>query len=340
MKSIPVHEAVGTILSHDVTQIIPESVKGPAFRKGHIIREEDISKLLDIGKQNIYVFGMSPGMVHENEAAERIANAAAGKGFHFSEVKEGRVNLVSEYPGLLKLNKEALFQLNSMDGIVFGTMHNNQQVEAGQAVAGTRIIPLVIDDREIVAVENICQSNYPLIEIKPYNAWRVGLITTGSEVYSGRIKDKFGPIVKKKFKALGSHVTRQVFVPDDVKMTVDNIHRFINEGAEMVILTGGMSVDPDDLTPTSIRAAGGKVITYGAPAFPGAMFMLAYINDVPIIGLPGCVMYYRASIFELVVPRLLAGESVTKADIVSLGYGSFCAGCKVCKYPLCGFGKC
>ena len=229
--------------------------------------------------------------------------------------------------------------MNSIEDIVFGTIHTDQQVKAGQNIAGTRVIPLVIEKDKIAQAEALCKEGFPMIRVRPFKPHRVGLVTTGSEVYSGRIKDTFGPVVKRKFEELGSSITRQILVSDDVDMTVGAIKTLIDEGAEMVAVTGGMSVDPDDQTPFSIRSAGGKIVTYGAPVFPGAMFLLAFIGDIPVVGLPGCVMYYNASIFDLVVPRLLAGDSVTREDIVALGHGGFCEGCSTCRYPVCGFGK-
>jgi molybdenum cofactor synthesis domain-containing protein len=339
LKAIPVIDAVGMVLGHDVTRIIPGKEKGPAFRRGHIIQAQDIPDFLDIGKEHIYVFDFNSGLVHEDEAAARIAKAAAGKGLKLTEVKEGRINLISQTNGILKINTEALTQLNSLGQVVFSTLHTNQQISPERAVAGTRVIPLVIDDQEVKQAERICLENYPLIRIEPFKPFRVGVVTTGSEVYSGRIKDAFGPVIKKKFKELGSHVFRQILVSDDVEMTVDAIQTLLDESADMIVLTGGMSVDPDDLTPTSIRKAGGEVVTYGAPTFPGAMFMLAHINGIPVAGLPGCVMYHRASIFDLVIPRILAGETIKIEDIASLGHGGFCESCTECKYPQCGFGK-
>jgi molybdopterin biosynthesis enzyme len=164
-------------------------------------------------------------------------------------------------------------------------------------------------------------------------------VTTGSEVFHGRIPDSFGPVVTAKFEALGSRIIRQVLVSDDAAQTAAAIRGLLDEGAQMVVVTGGMSVDPDDRTPAAIRAAGARVVTYGAPVFPGAMFMLAHIGDVPVLGLPGCVMYCRTSIFDLVVPRLAAGETVTREDLVRLGHGGFCSSCPECRYPLCGFGS-
>ena len=339
MKAIPVAEAVGMVLGHDVTRIIPGKEKGPAFRKGHIIREEEIPEFLSMGKENIFVFDMTPGMIHEDAAAGRLARAAAGPGIRLSEPAEGRVNLIAGTNGLLKIDVDALKRINSIGQIAFSTLHSCQSVQAGRTVAGTRVVPLIIDEKEIIEAENMCAAVFPLIQVKAFKPSRVGVVTTGSEVYHGRIKDGFGPVVEKKFEALGSRVIRQILVSDDRQMTVGAIHELIEDGAEMIMVTGGMSVDPDDQTPASIRAAGGRVITYGAPIFPGAMFMLATIGDIPVAGLPGCVMYYKTSIFDLVIPRLLAGELVTRDDIAAMGHGGLCAGCDVCRYPLCGFGK-
>jgi len=339
MKAIPVLDAVGSVLCHDVTRIVPGRSKGPAFRKGHIIRAEDVPELLAIGKEHIYVWALEPGSIHEDEAAERIARAAAGPGVRFTSPVEGKVNLVAAHAGLLKVHREGLLRLNSIEDVVFGTLHSNQLVGVNAQVAGTRAIPLVVAEAKIWQAEEVCREYHPLIEVKPLRPWRVGVVTTGSEVYHGRIVDKFGPIIRQKFAALGSKVVEQVLVSDDRAMTVDAIHRLIAEGAEMVVATGGMSVDPDDQTPASIRAAGGQVVTYGAPVFPGAMFMLAYIGTVPVLGLPGCVMYFRSTIFDFIVPRLLAGETVTREDIIALGHGGLCVACPECQYPRCGFGK-
>jgi hypothetical protein len=339
MRVVPVQEAVGMVLGHDVTRIVPEKFKGRAFKKGHIIQPDDVPELLKIGKEHVYVLDLKEGFLHENDAAERIAQAAAGRGIELREPVEGRVNMVAAYKGLLKVNVDALYQINSIEEMAFGTLHTNQQVTRKRTVAGTRIVPLVIEEEKIQKVEAICRKNAPVIEVKPFQPFKVGLVITGSEVYQGRIEDKFGPVVKAKFSDLGSRVIREVLVSDSVSLTSKAIQDLIEEGAEMVAVTGGMSVDPDDQTPASIRAAGGKVVTYGSPIFPGAMFMLAYIGDVPIVGLPGCVMYYKASVFDLIVPRLLVGEAVTRADIVALGHGGFCASCLECRYPVCPFGK-
>lgn len=339
MKQVRVEEAVGMVLCHDITRIVPGEFKGRAFRKGQRIQAEDIPFLKDLGKEHLYVFELKEGWIHEDDAARRIAMAAAGLGITLSDAAEGRVNLSATTPGVLKVDVAALLRINSVEQIVFSTLHTNQQVSAGRMVAGTRIIPLVTEEARVEEVEKICGNSSPVVSVRPFRPCKVGIVTTGSEVYSGRIEDRFGPVLKTKFAELGSSVMGQVLVADDIEKTVSAIRGFLGEGAGLVAVTGGMSVDPDDLTPAAIRSAGGEVVTYGAPTFPGAMFMLAYINGVPVVGLPGCVMYYRASVFDLVVPRLLTGEILTRADIVAMGHGGLCAGCPDCRYPICSFGK-
>ncbi len=338
LGAVQVQDAVGQMLVHDVTQIIPDLFKGPKFRKGHIITDADVQTLLDMGKQHIYVSSLE-GEVHEDEAAMRIARAALGKNLNLSSPKEGKVEFTATCRGLLKINLEGLEQLNSITDIIFSSLHTNQAVEVSQTLAGTRIIPLSIEEELVEAAEQVCQDYFPLIEIAPFAALDVGLVVTGSEVYSGRIRDGFGPVVQKKFETLGSRIMEKRLVSDDLEMTVAAIHALLDDGAQMIAVTGGMSVDPDDLTPAAIRAAGGEIIAYGVPVLPGAMFMLAQIQEVPVIGLPGCVMYHRISIFDLIVPRLLAGDTPSQSDINKMGHGGFCSNCTHCRFPACGFGK-
>lgn len=339
MRKVMVQEALGMVLCHDVTRIIPGRCKGPAFRKGHIVTREDIPQLLDMGKEHLFVWEVDSRMLHESEAASRIAHAAAGQGIRLSLPCEGKVELIAAYDGLLKINTDALFEINFDEEIVFATIHSNQQVPAGKIVAGTRVIPLVIEADKIARSVEICRRSSPVIEIKRLRSRDAGIITTGSEVYHGRIKDQFGPVVIRKLEKFGCRVLGQSFVSDRVEMIVEAIGTFLTDGAEMITITGGMSVDPDDVTPAGIKAAGGKVVTYGAPVLPGAMFMLAYIGDVPVLGLPGCVMYHHTSIFDLVLPRILAEEKLTREDIVRLAHGGLCVHCETCRFPDCGFGK-
>lgn len=338
MKEIAVEQAIGTVLAHDLTQIIVGEYKGPKFKKGHIIKEEDIPVLLSMGKKHLYVLEKDDNDVHENEAAYRIASAAAGEGISLTDPHEGKIELRAEYTGLLKIDRERLYELVSQDEIMFASIQENIVVKEGQKLAGTRIIPLFISEENLQVAEKILADG-PIIKVVPLKNMKVGVVTTGSEVYSGLIEDKFGPVLVKKFGDLGSTVVKQVFADDDDEMIAGCIRQLVDEGMDIIGVTGGMSVDPDDMTPSGIRKAGGEIVSYGAPVLPGAMFMLSYIGDVPVVGLPGCVMYSRTSVFDLIVPRLLAGERVTKKDINMLAHGGLCLNCEVCTYPMCGFGK-
>lgn len=338
MKTMPVQEAIGTALAHDMTQIIPGKFKGSRFKKGHIITAEDIPVLLSMGKENVFVLELGPDIVHENEAAQRLATAAAGEGIEMSVPNEGKVDLFAARNGLLKVNVSILNELNDTEEIMFGTLHSNQLVTRSQKVAGTRVIPLVVEEKLIATAETLC-SQATLIDVLPLKSFKVGLVTTGTEIEKGLIKDSFGPVLERKFAALGSTISRQILASDDEDRIVAAIHELIAEGADMIAVTGGMSVDPDDRTPASIRKAGAEIITYGAPVLPGAMFLLAYIGDIPVVGLPGCVMYHETSIFDLIIPRILAGEKPTRAEIKHLGHGGLCSNCHPCHYPNCGFGK-
>jgi molybdenum cofactor synthesis domain-containing protein len=304
-----------------------------------VIKDEDIEALFDLGKKHIYVWDLQDDQLHEDDAASAIANAAKGSGIALSDPKEGKIELTAEYDGLLKINVGLLERLNSLDDIILATIHTNQIVKAGKKLAGTRVIPLTISREAVDAAVALLQEEAPLIEVKKLSAKKVGIITTGSEVYEGRIKDQFGPVLREKFGSMGCEVIRQIIVPDDADLIASSIRELIAEGAECIATSGGMSVDPDDVTPEGIRRAGGEIVTYGAPVLPGAMFLLSFLDGVPIVGLPGCVMYHASTIFDLIVPRLLAGEKPGKQDFAKLGHGGLCLGCDVCRYPDCGFGK-
>lgn len=350
VKCIPVTEAVGFALCHDITEIVPGEKKGPAFLRGHIVRKQDIEHLLRLGKEHLYVSesGMpdaTPGasqsaQVHEDDAAKRMAAAAAGPGVIYGAPKEGRINFRAEYQGLFSINLDLLDRINSIPYVTLATAHSLQAVEKGRMLAGTRVIPLSVPETTVKAVEDCCcEAPQPLLSVLPFKAHRIGIVTTGSEVYHGRIKDAFGPVLHKKFSAWGSAIHSQEIVPDETAITARAIKDAIAGGADFVCVTGGMSVDPDDKTPAAIRDVGCEVVTYGAPIFPGAMFMLAYKDTVPVLGLPGCVMYHRASIFDLIVPRILAGLRVCARDITRLAHGGLCENCAECHFPACAFGK-
>jgi molybdenum cofactor synthesis domain-containing protein len=352
-----VREAVGFTLYHDITEIVPGRSKGPAFLRGHVVGEEDVEHLLRLGKEHLYVMEpeaahsrhktiphLRPGDVHEDDAARRMAAAAAGPGVAYGEPKEGRINFRAAHQGLFRINLELLNQVNGIPHVTLATAHSLQAVEQGRMLAGTRVIPLSVPESTVRGVEECCAgAAEPLLTVLPYRKYKVGVVTTGSEVYRGRVQDAFGPVLHKKFSAWGSQIHSQEIVPDETAVTVAAIEQAIAGGADFICVTGGMSVDPDDKTPAAIRAVGCEIVTYGAPVFPGAMFMLAYKRDskgdIPVLGLPGCVMYHRASIFDLVTPRILAGIRVSAGDILGMAHGGLCENCPECRYPVCPFGK-
>jgi len=340
MKIVSVYDAVGMALCHDLTSIVPGKEHGVAFKKGYIIREDDIPRLLNIGKEHIYVWDLSDGFIHEDNAASRIAKAAAGRGLIFAEPHEGKIDFEAEYDGLLKINVSALYDVNSVQDVMFSSLHTNQLVRAKQKVAGTRIIPLVIENDNLITVEKICAGSFPLIEVKPFKQdLKLGIVTTGSEVFNKRIPDAFGPVLRKKAEHYGVTVLDQVFMPDNASDITEAIKSMISRGADVVTVTGGMSVDPDDVTPLSIRNSGAEVAVYGVPVLPGAMFMLAYLDNTAVMGLPGCVMFNATTILDIVFPLILAGERPSRSDLIAYAHGSYCLKCDVCHYPVCGFGK-
>ena len=338
MKLIKTAEAVGHVLCHDLTQIIPGEYKGARFRKGHIVTAEDIPVLLSMGKENLYIFELDEGMVHENDAAEVLCRICRGDNITRGEVKEGKIELSADIDGVFVLDTERLDRINSIDELMIATRKGNTAVKRGDKLAGTRVIPLVIEQGKLDEAEAVTGGE-PIMSVKPYILKKAAVVTTGSEVYHGRIEDKFTPVLIEKLKAYGIEVVRHT-VSDD---SIENVTAAIEasrEGADLILCTGGMSVDPDDNTPGAVKASGADIVTYGAPVLPGAMFMLGYYEDgVPVLGLPGCVMYSKATILDLVLPRIAAGIRLSKKDFVAYGEGGLCLGCKQCTYPHCPFGK-
>lgn len=346
MKEMKTVDAVGKVLCHDITQIIKDVSKGPVFRKGHVIREEDIPVLLSVGKDHIYVWENDESMMHEDEAAEVLCAIARGENVDRGEVKEGKIELRAACDGVLKINRQTLDMVNSYGQMMIATRHGDFFVKAGQKLAGTRIIPLVIEKEKMEAVKAKAEEmsgGRPILHVRPLQKKKVGIVTTGNEVFHGRIEDTFTPVVIAKVEEFGAGVVGHEYSDDDNAHIEAAIRRLLEGGAEMILCTGGMSVDPDDRTPAAIRDVCGQenVVTYGAPVLPGAMFLLAYYGDarIPVMGLPGCVMYARRTVFDLVLPRIIAGEILTKADLDRLGEGGLCLDCDVCTFPNCGFGK-
>ncbi len=338
MKLIKTTEAVGHVLCHDLTQIVPGEFKGARFRKGHIVTKEDIPILLSMGKEHLYIFELDAGKVHENDAAQVLCEICKGDNISCGEVKEGKIELKAAADGCFTLDTDRLNQINSIDEIMIATRKGNTAVHAGDKLAGTRVIPLVIDKDKLIQATAI-MGGKQLMNVIPYKLRTAAVITTGSEVFHQRIEDAFTPVLIEKLKAYGITVKEHIIIDDDT----DGITAAINEvrnGVDIVLCTGGMSVDPDDNTPGAIKKSGADIVTYGAPVLPGAMILLGYFDDgTPILGLPGCVMYAKATIFDLIMPRIAAGIRLNKADFVAYGEGGLCLGCTDCTYPHCPFGK-
>ncbi|HWP22677.1 MAG TPA: molybdopterin-binding protein [Candidatus Binatia bacterium] len=320
LKVIPVEQAVGLPLAHDITEIVPGKHKGPAFRRGHIVRQEDISKLLDVGKRHLYVMELEKDELHEEDAARRLAKAAAGANLKFSDPSEGRVNLIAAISGLLKVDVDRLYRFNSLGDLILATLPGDRYVQEGTVVAGTRTIPVVVKEELVQKAEAICRDR-PIVTILPTPAKKVHLVVTGSEVFTGRIQDGFGPVVTKKVSELGSRVESVKLAPDDPEVIAGHIKEAKAAGADIILVSGGMSVDPDDQTPEGIRRSGARVETHGFPVLPGSMFLLAYLDETPVLGLSGCVLHDPFTAFDALLPRLLAGEKMTRDDIMRMGHG-------------------
>ena len=342
MREVRVQDAVGMVLCHDITEIVRGERKGARFRKGDVIRAEDVSVLLRIGKEHIYVWEDDPNLLHENDAAAILRDICQSDYMAASEPKEGKIELTATTAGVFEVNEDALNAVNEIEDVMIATIAQHMPVKVGTKLAGMRVIPLVIDKTVMEQVRETAGTE-PLLRILPYQKMKVGVVTTGSEVFHGRIKDTFTPVIDAKLRAFGLKVDEHRLSDDGTEHTRAAIAELLDAGMDMVLCTGGMSVDPDDRTPAAIKATGARIVTYGAPVLPGAMFLLAYYEkdgrQVPIMGLPGCVMYSPATIFDIILPRVVAGSAWTRREITRLGIGGLCMECKVCHYPICPFGK-
>lgn len=338
MKLMRTEDAVGQVLCHDITRIIKGVSKGPVFRKGHVIAPEDIPVLKSVGKEHIYIWEKDDTKYHEDEAAGILRDICMGEGMKASEPREGKIELTAEREGLLRVDVAGLNRVNGLGEMMIAARMGGLPVKPGDKLAGTRIIPLVIEKEKMERAREAAGEE-PLLQILPFKKMKAGLVTTGNEVYAGLIEDTFSPVIRRKLAEYGCEVTDHVILDDNPGKITDAIRQMLDKGLDMVLCTGGMSVDPDDKTPLAIRNGTDRVVTYGAPVLPGAMFMLAYSGDGrPVVGLPGCVMYAGRTVFDQVLPWLLAGVPVTGKMLSVMGQGGLCLGCGECHYPNCGFG--
>jgi molybdenum cofactor synthesis domain-containing protein len=339
LKKLKIEDAVGHRLAHDLTRIVPGKFKGAAFRKGQRVRAEDIPRLLDMGKKQIYVITLGRGEVHENEAARRIARAVTGGNLSLQGPQEGKINFIAKTRGLLKVNVRALQKVNAVGSLILSTLHNHACVFPGQVVAGTRAIPLTISESKIRKVESICRREGPVLRLLPFRPKKVGVVVTGSEIYEKRIQDRSAGRVARKVKAFGSKVERKATVPDDPFRIAEEIRRMKRAGCRLIVTTGGLSVDPDDRTLEGIRQSGARVLFYGVPILPGSMSVYARLGQTAILGAPACLVHDATTALDVFLPRVLADDPISREEITRIGHGGLCLKCQVCRYPVCPFGK-
>lgn len=337
MKKIRVQDAIGMALCHDITEM-NDGFKGVAFKRGHVIREEDVEHMLNIGKRMVFVWEDNAGEIHEDDCARRMAAMAPVAGAHYTEPAEGKVLLFADQRGMFRVNRELLRKIDSIGDITICTLPDHYPVEAGARLASMRIVPLVTQEAQILEAERLCAEE-KLLDLRPYQPKKIGVVITGSEVYSGRIKDKFEPVVRGKMKQYPAEILGVTICDDELDMIVDAAKAHLKNGADFLIFTGGMSVDPDDLTPTAVRQLGAEIITHGVPSQPGNMTLVAYLGDVPILGVPGAAIKLPTTVFDVLLPQIFAGDKITKEELIGLGDGGLCQVCKVCHWPNCTFGR-
>ena len=339
MKLVNTEDAVGQMLCHDITRIVKGVCKDTPFRKGHIVTKEDIPLLLSLGKDHLYIWEYNSDMLHENEAADILRKICQSDYMHPTAVKEGKIELISDVDGLFLVDVDRLKMINSLGQMMIATISSGFRVKEGDRLCGTRIIPLLIKKEKMDEALNIFNGD-SLLKIIPYKKKSFGVVTTGNEVFYGRIKDTFTPALEEKMAEYGATMVAHEVSDDNDKHIKAAIDKVAKSNADIILCTGGMSVDPDDKTPLAIKNTGARIISYGAPVLPGSMFLMSYLTDGrPLCGLPGCVMYNKRTIFDLVLMRLMADVPITNDYLSSLGNGGLCLNCKVCTFPNCGFGK-
>ena len=337
MKKIRVQDAVGMTLCHDITKMV-DGFKGPAFKRGHVIREEDIEELLNIGKQTVFIWEENAGELHEEDCALRLSAMAPVEGAHYTAPSEGKVLLIADTEGMFRVDTELLREINSIGDITISTLPDHFPVKKADRLASMRIVPLVTQEEQIICAEKMCEDR-KLLDLRPYHERKAGVIITGSEVYNGRIKDKFEPVVRAKLAKYPGEIVGVTICDDDLDMIVREAKKHLEHGADFLIFTGGMSVDPDDITPTAIRQLGAEIITHGVPAQPGNMTLVAYLGDIPVLGVPGAAISLPTTILDVLLPQIYAGDRLTKQDLIRLGDGGLCRMCETCHFPTCTFGR-
>jgi formylmethanofuran dehydrogenase subunit E len=343
LKRLPLAETVGRRALHDMTMIVPGVSKGPAFEKGQIIGVGDLCRLQQMGRHHLYVLEgneVGPEWVHEDEAALAFARAAAGEGVTFTEPpREGKVNFLAAQNGLLVVDEARLETFNLMPGVMCACRQGFSVLSQGRMLGGTRAIPLYLPGGDFAKALAVLRDG-PLFRVLPLRRPRAGILVTGSEVFMGLVEDKFIPIITTKVEKFGGQVLKSLIVPDEGRAIREGVRELLNYGVDLLVTSAGLSVDPDDVTRQGLVDAGATDILYGAPILPGAMTLLARIGPVQVMGVPACALYFKTTSFDLLLPRLLAGLTITRRDLARLAHGAFCQECKLCTFPQkCPFGK-
>lgn len=339
MKKLAVEQAVGQTLCHDMTAILENGFKGVRFARGHVIAKEDLPVLRAMGKRHVFVWESGAGEVHEEDAARALAEALCGEGIASSGPSEGKISLSAARDGLFYVNKPALRAINGVGDYTVACRAGNTAVKKGDKLAGARIVPLVTGEERVRAAVGIARENFPVMSVLPFRPLKTAVIITGSEVYEGLIEDRFEPVLRAKLPAYGAQIIGVRKCPDELDRLLEAMEGFLAQGAELLLMTGGMSVDPDDLTPTAIRQSGARLVTQGVPMQPGNMLTLAYRGRAAIIGVPGASLHAKVTSLDVFLPLIFAGVELRPQDIAALGDGGLCLGCESCIFPRCAFGS-
>lgn len=337
MKKVKVQDAIGMTLCHDITAMV-DGFKGAAFKRGHVITQEDIPKLLDIGKQHVFIWEENAGEIHEEDAARRLSQMTTVDGAHYGSVSEGKIQLFADQDGMFRVDKALLAAVNRIGDITITTLPDHYPVKAGDRLASMRIVPLVTEERQIAEAEALCAGKQ-LYDLRPFKPLKVGIIITGSEIYHGRIKDKFERVARAKLAHYPAEILGVHVCDDELDMIVGAGRALLAEGAELLIFSGGMSVDPDDLTPSAIREMGAEIVSYGVPSQPGNMTLVAYLDQAALLGVPGAAISRPTTMFDVLLPQIFCGDPLTKDDLIRLGEGGLCQMCDNCHFPNCTFGR-
>lgn len=337
MKKVKVQDAIGMTLCHDITAMV-DGFKGAAFKRGHVITQEDIPRLLDIGKQHVFIWEENAGEIHEEDAARRLSQMTTVNGAHYGSISEGKVQLFADQDGMFRVDKALLAAVNRIGDITITTLPDHYPVKAGDRLASMRIVPLVTEERQIAEAEALC-ADKQLYDLRPFKPLKVGIIITGSEIYHGRIKDKFERVARAKLAHYPAEILGVHVCDDELDMIVGAGRTLLAEGAELLIFSGGMSVDPDDLTPSAIREMGAEIVSYGVPSQPGNMTLVAYLDQAALLGVPGAAISRPTTIFDVLLPQIFCGDPLTKDDLIRLGEGGLCQMCDSCHFPNCTFGR-